>query len=121
MKGDFNLSSEKEAMLQSFLGLGMLFGAFIGGYISDRVGRRPAFIISIIISTGFGLAASQVQSYEALLLCRAGAGIGLGSNIPVDFTLYTEFLPTKVSQSTLKSKCNPWSRTFCFLCSVLSP
>jgi OCT family organic cation transporter-like MFS transporter 4/5 len=44
-------------LFQSLFMVGVLLGSYIFGEASDRFGRKPTFIASIIIQSGFGLLA----------------------------------------------------------------
>ena len=74
-----------------------IFGALVGalalGWVGDRIGRRPAIMIS---TSAFGLltiATVLAQSYTQLLLLRFVAGVALGGAIPLVWALTVEFVP----------------------------
>jgi AAHS family 3-hydroxyphenylpropionic acid transporter len=57
---------------------GLMFGALIGGRLSDYFGRKTVLLIAV---AGFGLmsiATGYSSSFEMLLLTRFLTGIGLG-------------------------------------------
>ena len=74
---------------------GMLVGAWFWGTISDYIGRRIGFQITVLIFALFGLLSAFAPSWEWLLVLRFITGFGLGGALPLDFSLYAEFLPTK--------------------------
>jgi AAHS family 3-hydroxyphenylpropionic acid transporter len=61
---------------------GLLIGAALGGRLSDRFGRKPALLVSVIIFGLLSIAAGSVQSAEQLLACRFAIGIGMGGTLP---------------------------------------
>ncbi len=74
---------------------GMLAGAFVFGWLADRIGRRPVLMIAILIDAAFGIASAFSTSFEMLLALRLLTGIGVGGTLPVDYTLMAEFLPSR--------------------------
>ncbi len=75
--------------------VGMAIGAAVAGSISDRIGRRQIFMLTLLIySVATGLSGLSIALWM-LLLCRFVVGLGLGGELPVTTTMVTEFLPTK--------------------------
>jgi putative MFS transporter len=74
---------------------GMMVGAFAWGPFSDKYGRRPAFIATILgFSCLTGLTVFATNGYQFAVL-RFLAGICLGGMVPVDATLVSEFIATR--------------------------
>ena len=65
---------------------GALFGAFAGGWLADRIGRRVMFLATMIMFIAFALAQAFVQSVEVLVVVRFILGIPLGSDISNGYT-----------------------------------
>ncbi|XP_063801605.1 putative solute carrier family 22 member 31 [Pseudophryne corroboree] len=57
--------------------IGWLFGFIIFGCISDRFGRRGAFIAALVVALPLGLALSFSPGYLSFLSIRAGFGAAL--------------------------------------------
>jgi AAHS family 4-hydroxybenzoate transporter-like MFS transporter len=75
--------------------IGMCIGAPLGGFMSDRVGRKWALILSVAVF-GFATAASAlVDSVGALLAARFVVGLGLGGALPTSTALIAEFTPAR--------------------------
>ncbi len=72
---------------------GMLVGAFCFGRIADRIGRRPALMLAVIIDAACGVASAFSPSLGWLMVLRFLTGIGVGGTLPVDYTMLAEFLP----------------------------
>src|SRR5687767_992463 len=73
----------------------MLVGALFWGTVSDRIGRRRGFGVTVLIFAVFGLLSALAPSFGWLLALRALTGFGLGGALPLDFSLFAEFLPRR--------------------------
>jgi MFS transporter, AAHS family, 3-hydroxyphenylpropionic acid transporter len=62
--------------------IGLLFGAGIGGRLSDRLGRRSVLIASLLMFGGFSLATATAQDLNGLTIFRLLTGLGLGGALP---------------------------------------
>ena len=62
--------------------LGLLPGAFFGGWIADRIGRKKILITAVLLFGLFSLCTAYVESYTRLLLVRFMTGLGLGAALP---------------------------------------
>jgi AAHS family 3-hydroxyphenylpropionic acid transporter len=74
---------------------GLLVGAGVGGRLSDRFGRKPALLVSVLVFGLLSIAASFVQSAEQLLVCRAAMGIGMGGTLPNLIAIAAEASPAE--------------------------
>src|SRR5215208_2384530 len=91
--GDFAISAAQGGLIVTAGFAGMLLGAWFWGTISDYIGRRPGFQLTVLIFAVFGLLSALAPSWEWLAILRAITGFGLGGALPLDFSLYAEFLP----------------------------
>lgn len=74
---------------------GIMIGGFLFGYVADRIGRRPAFLVGTLL---FGVATlSTVLSSDItnLAALRFVAGLGLGGITPICFALNVEYVPQR--------------------------
>lgn len=60
----------------SIVYLGMMFGAFFWGGLSDKVGRKQCLLISMSVNGFFAFLSSFVQGYSMFLFCRMVSGFG---------------------------------------------
>lgn len=62
--------------------IGLVMGAFAGGWLADRTGRKPVLIGSVAMFGVFSLVTAAAQSYDALLWARFATGLGFGGAMP---------------------------------------
>ncbi len=74
--------------------LGMFVGTVVFGMGSDRMGRRSAFILLLLIYSVFTFAGAFAPSAGWLIALRFCAGIGIGAEIVVIDTYVTEVVPS---------------------------
>ncbi|SMB93338.1 MFS transporter, putative metabolite:H+ symporter [Thermanaeromonas toyohensis ToBE] len=89
----WNLTATQIGALGSIGMVGLGLGAVIGGTLGDIYGRKRVFTITLII---YGIATflcGLSTSYAMLMFWRFIVGLGLGAEIPVAFTLASEFSP----------------------------
>ncbi|MEO5878104.1 MAG: DHA2 family efflux MFS transporter permease subunit, partial [Streptosporangiaceae bacterium] len=67
----------------------LLFGSALG----DRFGRRPLFLVGIVIFTGASAAAAMSSGIELLIAARAVQGVGAAIMMPLTLTLLTAATP----------------------------
>jgi MFS transporter, putative metabolite:H+ symporter len=73
--------------------LGMFVGTVVFGMGSDRMGRRSAFILLLLIYSVFTFADAFARNAEWLIALRFFAGVGIGAEIVVIDTYVTEVVP----------------------------
>jgi putative MFS transporter len=71
----------------------MLAGALVWGRLSDLFGRKIGFISTIAIDSLFGLLSAFAPSFAWLVLLRTLTGFGVGGTLPVDYSIFAEYLP----------------------------
>jgi predicted MFS family arabinose efflux permease len=72
---------------------GAVVGALLGGWLTDKLGRRLMFMASIIMFIILALAQSFATSVAMLALIRFLLGIPLGADVTTGFTYIMEYLP----------------------------
>ena len=76
-----------------------LFGATIGaiaaGPISDRFGRKPILVFSVLLFAVFTCLTPFADSFSSLFFFRLLAGLGLGGATPCFITMAAEYAPAK--------------------------
>lgn len=72
---------------------GALIGALIGGWLSDKIGRRVMFLSTMILFIVLALAQAFVPSVGWLVVVRFLLGVPLGSDISNGYTYIMESMP----------------------------
>ena len=72
---------------------GALIGALLGGWLSDKVGRRIMFLTTMILFIVLAVAQAFVTSIGLLVVVRFLLGIPLGSDISNGYTYIMESMP----------------------------
>lgn len=74
----------------------LVIAAALGGWLSDRTGRRKLFVIIATVLAGLGLVVfSLAQDPNVLFVAAALFGAGLGAYFAVDLALVTDVLPNR--------------------------
>ncbi|AJW45305.1 MFS transporter [Ralstonia mannitolilytica] len=79
---------------------GMMFGAIVLGTIADRIGRRWAIAVCIVLFSVFTAAAGFATDPIAFSVTRFLAGLGIGGVMPNVVAQMTEYAPRRL-RSTL--------------------
>jgi AAHS family 3-hydroxyphenylpropionic acid transporter len=91
----FGLSPGQMGMVMSASTLGLMIGAALGGWLSDRIGRKSVLIFSMAALAVFSLATTIAPGYPTLLGIRVLAGLGLGGAFPNLIALVSEVAPQR--------------------------
>lgn len=92
---EWSLTSGQAGFIGTAIFLGMLAGAWFWGTISDYVGRKLGFELTVLVDSVFGFLSALSPSYIWLVLLRALTGFGVGGTLPVDYSIFSEYLPRR--------------------------
>lgn len=80
--------------------IALIAAASIGGWLSDRSGRRKVFVIVATVLAGLGLVVFAVaQDPNILFVAAILFGAGLGAYLAVDLALVTDVLPNRDTEA----------------------
>ena len=79
---EFGFAPHQMGWIFSISNIGLLVGASVGGWLADRVGRKPVFIGSVLVFGLFTLATAYAHGFTILFLVRLLTGIGFGATLP---------------------------------------
>src|SRR5690242_5435275 len=94
--GPWKLTFGQTAMVFLSSGIGAILGAYVWGWIADRIGRRKVFIGTVLnfsIATGL-LYFTPDNGWVYLTIMRFFVGTGVGGLYCVDLPLVQEFMPS---------------------------
>ncbi|XP_070565753.1 organic cation transporter protein-like [Ptychodera flava] len=78
---------------QSIFMVGVMIGAFIAGYLSDKFGRKTIFLISLWSESVLGILVAFTQSYIGYTILRFLTGVMLQGVMVSNLILATEMFP----------------------------
>lgn len=70
--------------------LGLLPGAFVGGWLADRIGRKRVLMASVALFGLFSLVTAMAWDFHSLVVARCLTGVGLGAALPNLIALTSE-------------------------------
>lgn len=92
---EWGLSSKQAGVIGSYALLGMFVGSVLGGFFSDKWGRKPILIISLLFMSIMMMLTAMTTSVVAFGTYRFFAGLGIGGVVPAASALTTEYSPIK--------------------------
>jgi putative MFS transporter len=95
----WHLSIGTISFITSATFVGMFIGATTGGWLSDRVGRKRALVLTTAWYSGFSLLNAFAWDTSSLVATRLLTGVGLSSMTVVAMTYISEMFPARVRGS----------------------
>lgn len=75
---------------------GAVMGAVVFGYLTDRLGRRKLFLMTLAIYSGATAASAFAWSFESFTIFRFITGLGIGGEYAAINSAVDELIPGKV-------------------------
>ncbi|KAF7900165.1 hypothetical protein BELL_0575g00080 [Botrytis elliptica] len=91
----YGVSDQHVRYATLFLNVGLSLGAFGWGFGSDKIGRRLGFNSTLVIAGIFAFLTGIAPNFIAEAAFLGVLGLGVGGSLPVDGTMFLEFLPHK--------------------------
>jgi putative MFS transporter len=89
-----------DALWQGLIGasalIGIFFGGPIGGYLADKIGRKPMFIVDLSIFLVGSAAQFFVTDAWQLFAIRLLMGMAIGADYAIGWPLMVEFSPARL-------------------------
>ncbi|EJL20307.1 MFS transporter [Brevibacillus sp. BC25] len=101
LRQEWGLTGEEAGLLGTGNLVGMAIGAIVGGYLADRIGRKPVFLLTLVLFGLASFASAFATGFATMMLFRFLMGLGLGAELPVASTLVNEFAPPEKRGSTV--------------------
>jgi hypothetical protein len=89
------LGGTAEGLVGASALIGIFLGAFVGGWLTDKFGRKLLFTIDLIAIIVCSIAQFFVDSAVALIGLRLLIGMAVGADYPIATSLLAEFSPRK--------------------------
>ena len=86
----YGLNATEKGVISSAILFGILIGATALGGLSDRVGRKPMFIVEIALFIVFLIAAAASPNFWVLVVSLFGVGLALGCDYPTAHAFISE-------------------------------
>ncbi|WP_299323476.1 MFS transporter [Parasphingopyxis sp.] len=81
--------------------LGLTISSLVMGAAGDRIGRRPALLISLVIMAIFSIASAFATGLTELAVMRFLVGLGLGGAVPNVIALTSEYAPPRIHSTVV--------------------
>ena len=94
MSDEWDLSDTETGVIGTISVLGILLGTCTFGFLSDRLGRSFVFKRTLIIAATASFILTFARNYAMALVLMLLLGFGVGGDIVVAGTAFTEFCPT---------------------------
>jgi len=99
IKQEFALGSFMQELVISAVLIGAIIGAFVGGSLADRFGRRKMIIFAAIIFAGSAIGTSVSPNVIILIIGRVIVGIAIGMASFIAPLYISELSPPKIRGS----------------------
>ena len=94
LSAEFHIGAAEHGVISAASLFGILIGAVALGGLSDRFGRKPMFIIEMVIFVGFLAAICVAPNYLLLVIFLFGLGLSLGCDYPTAHMIISESIPS---------------------------
>ena len=96
LTSDLSLSATWQGLIGASALIGIFFGGPIGGYLADKIGRKPMFIVDLAVFLLGSAAQFFVVDEWQLFLIRLLMGMAIGADYAIGWPLLVEFSPARL-------------------------
>ncbi|MDN4640059.1 MFS transporter [Agreia sp. PsM10] len=93
VRAEFELDIPQIGLIISSVFVGALFGAILGGRLSDKIGRKPILIAACLVFSVGSLVSAIAPTWELLALSRIVTGFGMQAAVGVLMVVVSEMFP----------------------------
>lgn len=91
----FHLSASEQGLIGAAALAGIFFGAFLGGWLTDKFGRHLLFTVDLVALVVCSVAQAFVNDAFWLIVLRLCIGFAVGADYPIATSLLAEFTPKR--------------------------
>ncbi len=91
----FSTSGIDDTLLIGSTLIGMIFGGVLGGYLSDRHGRKSLYMWDMLLFIIFTVLTAISTTYIELVIFRLLLGVAIGADYAISPTIIAEYAPVK--------------------------
>lgn len=110
LREELELGRTELSLLLGSAFVGQFIGALTMGRLADRIGRRPAFVVNLLVYSFFSLLGAFSPNVWFLVVTRFFAGIGIGAEFSLADSYLSDLLPRRV-----RGRYISWAYTMAFL------
>ncbi|MGU2819734.1 MFS transporter [Acinetobacter baumannii] len=92
---ELNLSLTWQGLIGAAALIGIFFGSPLGGWLADRIGRRPMFTLDLMLFLVCSIAQFFVSDVWSLFIVRFLMGVAIGMEYSVGWPMLSEFAPAR--------------------------
>ena len=89
------LSTSWQGLIGASALIGIFFGGFLGGWLTDKFGRQVLYTLDLILIIACSVAQFWVQTALTLFILRLLIGVAVGADYPIATALLAEFAPRR--------------------------
>lgn len=108
ISSDLALNSMWVGLIAAAALIGIFFGGFLGGWFTDRYGRKVLYLLDLLAIIGISVAHFWVETAVGLFVLRFLIGIAVGADYPIATAFLAEFLPKKYRGPLLAAMLVMW-------------
>jgi MFS transporter, putative metabolite transport protein len=95
-KADLGLTTTEVGLIASAALFGILVGSPLGGWAGDKWGRKPLFMIDMVLFAVVSGLQFFVTSFVLLFIIRLLMGVAIGAEYSVGWPMMSEFAPARL-------------------------
>src|SRR4051812_46044933 len=95
-KDTLHLTTQQSSSAGTYYLLGAVAGALFFGYLTDRIGRKKLFMVTLCVYLVFTVATALAWSYASFAVFRVLAGAGIGGEYAAINSAIDELIPARV-------------------------
>jgi putative MFS transporter len=92
IKSGFTVQANIATITSTYF-LGMTLGGFLGGIISDLIGRRKTFLLAMLIFSSASIVNGLTNNFEVFVIARAATGFGIFMMMVTSIAYIAEMTP----------------------------